>query len=120
MSAFSVSSVLLASSQIPLSDRLSSQKQPQLLAMATSAISAVGSFVVNFCMARPGLLIMSANLLSVLPAHWMISKEIPDTIGTMRSLPKQSHPVTRHRTNTKCSTILTSMTRNKKACSTTL
>ena len=33
------------------------------------------------------LLIMSANLLSVLPAHWMISKEIPATTGTIRSLP---------------------------------
>ena len=48
--------------------------------MATSAISAVGSFVVNFCIAIPGLLIIKANLLSVLPAHSIISNEIPDTM----------------------------------------
>ena len=29
-----------------------------------------------------------ASLLSDLPAHWMISNEIPATTGTMRSLPK--------------------------------
>ena len=50
---------------------------------------AVGSFVVSFCIARPGLLIMSANFVSVLPAHWMISKEIPDTTGTIRRRPKR-------------------------------
>ena len=44
---------------------------------------------VNFCIAIPGLLIIKANLLSVLPAHWIISNEIPDTTGTMSRRPKR-------------------------------
>ena len=56
-------------------------------AIATSTISSVGSMVVSSAWQVPAYFRKEAILLSLLPAHWIISKEMPATTGTMRRRP---------------------------------
>ena len=93
----------------------SSQKQPLLPLSPPQPYQRVGSLVVSFCMARPGLLKKSASLLSVLPAHWIISKEIAGNDrhhqkSCRKAAPSRPAPEQKQ----SAGQILTSMTRNRK------